>query len=228
MGYSFPNLVPPPTRVPQWALLDITPENSWNASKSFAIGDIPEIPPGAALSPSGSSISSSLSSPRTSPSSSTITVPTPTPTSSGSKSNAGAIAGGVVGGVATIAIAVLAIFWQRRRRPQPPPSTFTVDSSSVVWSPSSYHQAPSPMREFRPPMSDDGTSVLPSMLGTPPRKINNLNDPTTFPEYQGVPPSSEIHEPYMGNGSGNGSRNFITVNTLVDMPTSRPHGGGGE
>ncbi|KAF8497750.1 hypothetical protein F5888DRAFT_1694492, partial [Russula emetica] len=37
---SFPNPIPAGTRLPQWALLDITNENNynWNANKSYAVG----------------------------------------------------------------------------------------------------------------------------------------------------------------------------------------------
>ncbi|KAI9459697.1 hypothetical protein BJY52DRAFT_356708 [Lactarius psammicola] len=43
---TFPNKVPPQTRVPQWVLQDPTIENLWDASEAFTIGDSPEILPG--------------------------------------------------------------------------------------------------------------------------------------------------------------------------------------
>ncbi|KAI0250333.1 hypothetical protein BJV78DRAFT_590711 [Lactifluus subvellereus] len=35
---SFPNPVPSGTRVPQWALCDVTPENNWNNNTAFTVG----------------------------------------------------------------------------------------------------------------------------------------------------------------------------------------------
>ncbi|KAI0294252.1 hypothetical protein B0F90DRAFT_1670558 [Multifurca ochricompacta] len=196
----FPNAVPSGTRVPQWALLDITHENSWNASTSFAVGDTPEIPPGAILSPSGSSISSqsissSISSPRISPTSTIIVVSTLTPTSSGSKSNTGAIAGGIVGGIATIAIAGLAVFfWQRRRKPLAPSSAFAEDGTSAVRLHSSYYQAPPPMGEFRSLMSDDGAFVTP---GTP---LINSSSMGVNPGPPDNPAVSDFHQIFIDPG----------------------------
>ncbi|KAI0249315.1 hypothetical protein BJV78DRAFT_1228716 [Lactifluus subvellereus] len=47
---SFPNPIPDGTRVPQWALLDVTIENNWNSNTSFAVRDSPEITPGTGVS----------------------------------------------------------------------------------------------------------------------------------------------------------------------------------
>ncbi|KAH9161228.1 hypothetical protein EDB89DRAFT_754399 [Lactarius sanguifluus] len=43
---TFPNPVPAGTRVPQWALVDITLANFWSASTAQLVGDTPEIFPG--------------------------------------------------------------------------------------------------------------------------------------------------------------------------------------
>ncbi|KAI9459703.1 hypothetical protein BJY52DRAFT_1265144, partial [Lactarius psammicola] len=83
---TFPNKVPPQTRVPQWALQDPTIENRWDVDEAIAIGDSPEIPPGKKVG------------------------------SSGSGSNTGAIVGGVVGGVVAIAATAGLVFIFRRRR----------------------------------------------------------------------------------------------------------------
>ncbi|KAI0290348.1 hypothetical protein BC826DRAFT_1027138 [Russula brevipes] len=102
---TFPKPIPAGTRLPQWALLDVTQENTWNPNKSYAIRDATEIGPGTVLGPSGVS---SVGPTSTSSSSSS---------SSGGSSNVGAIVGGVVGGIAAIIIACLAVFyWLRRRR----------------------------------------------------------------------------------------------------------------
>ncbi|KAI0250831.1 hypothetical protein BJV78DRAFT_1282904 [Lactifluus subvellereus] len=215
---SFPNPVPSGTRVPQWALLDVTFENNWSISKSFAVGDSPELTPGMVISPSSASSTSPTPTPTpttpsptpTTPSptstthSPTPTTPSPTPTHS-SSSNVGATAGGVIGGVAAIAVAGLAIlFWLRRKRSQGSSTAFVVDG------------APQPlMGEVRPPGSDDGTYVPSSMPETPatPRKLYDPNDPTTFPGFQGA---GQLHTevpvaPYGGN-------------TLTKVQTSPPQG----
>ncbi|KAI9459698.1 hypothetical protein BJY52DRAFT_356725 [Lactarius psammicola] len=83
---TFPNKVPPQTRVPQWALQDTTIENRWDATEAFTIGDSPEIPPGKKVGPSESG------------------------------SNTGAIVGGVVGGVVAVAATAGLVFIFRRRR----------------------------------------------------------------------------------------------------------------
>ncbi|KAI0246199.1 hypothetical protein BJV78DRAFT_1286663 [Lactifluus subvellereus] len=151
---SFPNPVPSGTRVPQWALLDVTLENNWSSSKSFAVGDSPELTPGTVISPSNASSTSPT--PTLTTPSPTPTTPSPTPTRS-SSSNAGATAGGIVGGVAAIAIAGLAIFfWLRRKRPQAPFAASVADGA-----------AQSLMGEVRPPGSDDGTYGPSSVSGTP-------------------------------------------------------------
>jgi hypothetical protein len=128
-----------------------------SAVSQFPFPDSPEVAPGAILSPSGASTNPTAKSTGTYPLSTSTGLPSPSPQPTHGSSNAGAIAGGVVGGVVAIAAAVLAIFfWMRRKRPQAPSAAFVVDG------------APQPlMGEVRPPQSDDGTFVPPSMPGTP-------------------------------------------------------------
>ncbi|KAH9028993.1 hypothetical protein EDB85DRAFT_1892267 [Lactarius pseudohatsudake] len=80
---TFPNPVPAGTRVPQWALVDITLANDWSPSTAQLVG-------GKQLS----LFSLRISFP---------TVPEPSLTSSGSGLNKGASAGGVIRGVIAIA-----------------------------------------------------------------------------------------------------------------------------
>jgi len=215
---TFPNPVPAGTRVPQWALLDVTLENSWNVNKSMAIGDSPEIGPGETISGLSASASTTAQSTGTSPNptvfsgaSSASASRTPTPTKS--SSNVGAIAGGVVGGVAAISIAVVAVFFfLRRQRAKAPSSTYAVGGM------------PQPqMDEYRQPLSDDGTGtyIPPSTPGTPvtSMKLYDPSDPTTFPGYQPSGPGSDVttpppFSPY-NTGAGAG-------NTLANMQTSAP------
>ncbi|KAI0250842.1 hypothetical protein BJV78DRAFT_1361936 [Lactifluus subvellereus] len=192
---SFPNPVPSGTRVPQWALLDVTLENSWNNDKSFAVGDSLEIAPGTVISPSNASSTSPTPTP-------TLPTPSPTPTQSSSL-NAGAIAVGVFSGVAAIAVAGLAIFfWLRRKRSKDLSAASVADGASQ-----------SLMGEVRPPGSDDGTYVPSSKPGTPATPMNfyDPNDPTTFPRFQGA---GQVYTgvpvaPYSGN-------------TLPNIQTSPP------
>jgi len=124
---SFPNPVPSGTRVPQWALIDITSGNNWSSNQSYAVGDSPEQAPGALLGTSGATVSTSgtrsgatsgtrggATSSLSSESSSTAN-PTPPP-SSKSSSNMGVIVGGAVGGVVVISLAAIAIVFFLRRR----------------------------------------------------------------------------------------------------------------
>ncbi|KAH9015342.1 hypothetical protein EDB85DRAFT_1898786 [Lactarius pseudohatsudake] len=143
---TFSHLVPAGTRVPQWALLDITfllPQraNIWNATAARIVGDSPEVRPGKLIKPS-----------------------------SGRGPNTGAIAGGVAGGV--IAIVVIAglmfAFWRRRRRAQEPSPTSVVDDAPPPPSASQMGQfcpAPSHDTPVRPQtiLNDpDDTTTYPS------------------------------------------------------------------
>ncbi|KAI9443921.1 hypothetical protein H4582DRAFT_2095306 [Lactarius indigo] len=108
----FPNPVPLGTRVPQWALVDNTFEDFWNASRAYIAGITPELGPGSLISASTSGSVSPTSSASQSGASSSSS-------SSGSGPNIAAIAGGVAGGVAAlVAIGVLLFYLLRRRRSQ--------------------------------------------------------------------------------------------------------------
>ncbi|KAH8987998.1 hypothetical protein EDB86DRAFT_2074617 [Lactarius hatsudake] len=120
---TFSHTVPTGTRVPQWALLDITRANIWNATAAQIVGDTPEILPGELIGPSG-----------------------PSPSR---KSNTAAIAGGVAGGV--VAIAAIAglvfVFWRRQQRAKAPPAASLVNDAPPPLLPSpmtEVHPAPSP------------------------------------------------------------------------------------
>ncbi|KAH9054540.1 hypothetical protein EDB87DRAFT_1580479 [Lactarius vividus] len=225
---TFPNAVPPGTLVPQWALLDHTNENLWNATKAFVVGDTPEIQPGSLISTgTASSVSGSDSSTtstasrsgstasRSESATSSSTSSSPT-SSSGSKSNTGAIAGGVAGGVVAVAAVVGLLFFFLRRRPHPqaPSAAFVVDGATP---PPSAAQHMSQVQQVQM-NADDGTSYVP---GTPvtPMKFYDPNDPSTYPGYQSVPSSTpDVHvpvAPYEGSLNGN---------TLASMQTTRPQG----
>ncbi|KAH8977667.1 hypothetical protein EDB92DRAFT_711416 [Lactarius akahatsu] len=109
---TFSHPVPTGTRVPQWALLDITRANIWNATAAQIVGDTPEFFPGELIGTSASSPSR--------------------------KSNTGAIAGGVAGGV--VAIAAIAglvfIFWRRQQRAKASPAASLVNDVSPPLPPS--------------------------------------------------------------------------------------------
>jgi len=125
--------IPPTTKVPHWAYLDVVPGNGFS-------------PSAAQLAVSGGAESTNIPS-STSSSTSTTRSPTLTPggfaTSSspatGSSSrpiNAGAIAGAVVGGVVGLAlIAALVFCFVYRRRTQRPQSTVNLMSPSMPTSP---------------------------------------------------------------------------------------------
>ncbi|KAF8502640.1 hypothetical protein F5888DRAFT_1665805, partial [Russula emetica] len=112
---SFPDPIPAGTRLPQWALLDVTSENHWNASKSQAVGG-PSGP--ASTGPTNAYPITTPASSSSSYSSSNSATPMPI---SGQSSNTGAIAGGVAGGLAAISIVVAALLFYRRRRNPPAP-----------------------------------------------------------------------------------------------------------
>ncbi|KAH9021563.1 hypothetical protein EDB85DRAFT_414479 [Lactarius pseudohatsudake] len=167
---TFPNAVPQGTRVPQWALVDNTLENLWNATKAYVTGVTPELEPGSLISASTSGSVSPTSSTSSSPSS-----------SSRSGSNTAAIAGSVAGGVAALAAigALLFYFLRKRQRSQAP--------SAVV-------DGATPPMSQKHPLSGDETHVAPMKLYDP-------NDPSTFPEYQRVPTSTQdVYGPDAPNG----------------------------
>ncbi|KAI0290704.1 hypothetical protein BC826DRAFT_1025820 [Russula brevipes] len=183
---TFPNPVPSGTRVPQWALMDVTLENNWNSNKSLAVGDSPEVAPGTSIGASNSSGSASGSAsghPSTSAAGSSSTSSTSTsPSPTKSSSNVGAIVGGVVGGIAAIGIASLAaVCFLRRRRPTAPSTAY---ASTGALQP--------PMDEIHQPLADNATYGQPSLPGTPltAMRLYDPNDPATFPS-----PSGASHMP---------------------------------
>ncbi|KAH9047027.1 hypothetical protein EDB83DRAFT_2553732 [Lactarius deliciosus] len=120
---TFSHPVPEGTRVPQWALLDITRANIWDATTAQIIGDTPEILPGGLIGTSAEDPSR--------------------------RSNTGAIAGGVAGGVVAIAAiaGVMFIFWRRQQRAKAPPAVSPVNDVSPPLPPSpmtQVHPAPTP------------------------------------------------------------------------------------
>ncbi|KAH9995304.1 hypothetical protein BJV77DRAFT_239913 [Russula vinacea] len=170
---QFPNPVPTGTRVPHWALLDVTLENNWDFNESYIAGDTPEVLPGQV--PGSSSSSSSVRGSSTA---------TPIPTGKHSP-NVGPIAGGAAGGIAAIFLIVAGLFFYRRRR--------RLLASAVPLSPGGgSSNAFSLMDQVPRPMSDQGTlaSSLPDT--TSPMKIYNPDDPTTFPAFPGTPNASYV------------------------------------
>ncbi|KAH9973128.1 hypothetical protein BGW80DRAFT_286726 [Lactifluus volemus] len=190
----FPNPVPAQTRVPQWALIDVTVEGNWNSSKSLTVGDLPEVLPGEMISdwtnvstfsvgPSSTATASSSSSISSSQQTVTSTSPSSsTGSSGGSSSNIGAIAGGAAGGVVAVSTAAFIVFFfLRRRRAQQPPPGATV-----------YDGTPQPlMGQVQLPQPDERAFIPPSLptIPTTPMRLYDPNDPTTFPGYQGTVPN---------------------------------------
>ncbi|KAH9973132.1 hypothetical protein BGW80DRAFT_286807 [Lactifluus volemus] len=216
---SFPNPVPAGTRVPHWALIDVTIEGTWDYNQSYTAGGLPEAPPGAIID-RGTWISTSSVVP-----SSTVTASTSSSTSSsqpavtstssssssiGGSSKVGAIAGGVAGGLVAVSAAALVIFfflW--RRRPQLGQHTAAV-----------YGGTPQPiMEQVQSPPPDDGAFVPPSLPTTPttPIKLYDPNDPTTFPGYQGTVPAPAA-------GVYTDVPNMYTGSTVASTQTSRQLG----
>ncbi|KAI0271934.1 hypothetical protein BGY98DRAFT_936902 [Russula aff. rugulosa BPL654] len=214
---SFPNPIPSGTRVPQWALIDITSENTWNLDQATAVGgekplpysslhyqcltprdprpvflDTPEQAPGAMLGNG-------------------------TPKSS---SNTGAIAGGSVGGVSIISLVIaIGFFLRRRRRRAPAPITPPV--VGAYQPPMDGSRQALTMHDGYTASSLTGTIGSSSMPGTPLVPMtNDSNYLSTFPGYQGVPqtpttPLQEAVPSLTGNGSGN---------SLATLQTSRQQG----
>jgi len=119
---TFPNPVPNGIRVPKWALLDITVEDSWAPSKASAVGGTPEVGPGGVMGLSGvytidqtDTGTQSTIGPTATQSTGNSTSPPNPPVK---KSSVGAIAGGTITGVAAIAAAGLTTFSRQRKRRQ--------------------------------------------------------------------------------------------------------------
>ncbi|KAI9438020.1 hypothetical protein H4582DRAFT_1952141 [Lactarius indigo] len=75
---TFPNPVPAGTRVPQWALIDITFVNFWSASTAQLVGDTPEIFPGQRIDTPATFTIKSTSSPSPTFTTRSTSIPTPT------------------------------------------------------------------------------------------------------------------------------------------------------
>ncbi|KAH9054539.1 hypothetical protein EDB87DRAFT_1580478 [Lactarius vividus] len=183
---TFPNAVPQGTRVPHWALVDNTLsrlipqlENLWNATKAYAAGALssvtPELGPGSLISASTSGSVSPTSSTSSSAGASS------SPSSSGSGSNTAIIAGSATGGVVALAAicALLFYFLRKQQRSQAPSAA--VDDATLS------------MNKEHPLLSGDETHVTPMKLYDP-------NDPSTYPEYQGVP-TQDVYDPVALNGN---------------------------
>ncbi|KAI0270215.1 hypothetical protein BGY98DRAFT_1190076 [Russula aff. rugulosa BPL654] len=125
---SFPNPIPSGTRVPQWALLDVTEENFWNANESYVVGDSPEADPGKILGLSDAPVSASGPTSAFGAPSSITTMPA-SMEMMGNSSNCEAIICGITGGIAAIFIILVAVlfFYRRRRRSLVSPLVFDGD-----------------------------------------------------------------------------------------------------
>ncbi|KAH9169208.1 hypothetical protein EDB89DRAFT_2231404 [Lactarius sanguifluus] len=194
----FPNSVPLGTRVPQWALVDHTLEDNWNATK---VGiDTPEIAPGS-FAVSGS------------------TSPTPSPPSRGHFSspsvngpNTGTIVGGVVGGVAALATIGALLFYFLRKRQR-----------SRVLSAVANDGAP-PMSQEPPPLSagDESDETYVPKQPVAPLKLYDPNDPRTFPKYQSV--STAVQVVHVSVTPKDGSPNGNTLTRVQAAFTPGYHG----
>ncbi|KAH9991382.1 hypothetical protein BJV77DRAFT_1150603 [Russula vinacea] len=198
---SFPNPVPSGIRVPQWALLDVTKEDCWNAKKSSIVG-------GSILGPSGVS-----DTPTSSSSASFTGSPTPSPRKGGSP-NTIAIAGVVIGSIAAISTVVTSVFFYRRRPSQETPAIHATAATS----------------QPQLPLSDERT-FAPSPLSRPPIKMRlyDPNNPATFPEYgyHGNPFSMDLPSQVTISstiGTGNIAGN-TQANTQTSLPQARKYNG---
>ncbi|KAH8978615.1 hypothetical protein EDB92DRAFT_552953 [Lactarius akahatsu] len=202
---TFPNPVPPKTRVPQWALRDVTLVNLWDATTAFTIGDTPEILPGELI---GTSSSSSVS-PTSSTSSSAPASTSPVSTSSGNGSNVGAIAGGVAGGVVAIAAiaGLLFVFRRRQQRAQAPSAAFLVNDISPPPSASS-------MSKVTPATSYGHTQGSRMTLYDP-------DNPSTYPLLPEHVPTSTPNVNVPAVGSYNG---YFNGNNPINLQPLRPQG----
>lgn len=190
----FPYSVPLGTRVPQWALVDHTLEENWNATKAGI--DTPEIEPGSLTDPGSTS-------------------PNPNGddfSSSSNGPNTGTIVGSIVGGVAALATigALLFYFLRKRQRSQVP--SVVVDDVAPPMS----HEAPS----LSAGDESDKTYVRKKPVAL--MKLYDPNDPGTFPEYQRV--STSVQVVRVSVAPKDGSLNGNTLTTVQAAFTPGYHG----
>lgn len=166
---TFPEPIPPGTRVPNWAYVPIGANDLWNVASAEAADYGPEST-GTVAGPS--TITGYVS---TSTSGSTSTT-NPGGNSGGKSINVGAIAGGVVGGVVAL-VALLGILLLRRR------NSNRVASSPLI---NTNQYPPSPLVGEKPNLGYNLTGStmapsFPSMTAGSPMKLYDPSDPTTFP-----------------------------------------------
>lgn len=163
-AHSFPNPVPVETRVPQWALLDVTvrchlPFPTSHILMTQVSLRIIGTPASRRSSVVGIFLLAILRRFHTCVflGNQEITGPSPTPSPSGrSALFYGTIAASVSGGIVVIAIAILGGFYLQRRRSK--------IQSAVIVANSTAH----PYSGSRNPLADDGARELSSMPGAPP------------------------------------------------------------
>ncbi|KAI9443920.1 hypothetical protein H4582DRAFT_2189531 [Lactarius indigo] len=179
---TFPYPVPPGTRVPQWALVDSTlePEDNWNATKAYTVGETPEIEPDSFIgTPTSGSDSPIPNDP-----------PYEDSSFSGSGLNPGAIAGGTVGSVVALAAvcALLFYFLRKHQRSQVPPAA--IDSGTHVALMTFYD--PNDPRTFPvyqkvPASTQDAHAPVAPKDGSPNGKKLAKVQATPTPGYHGLP-----------------------------------------
>lgn len=131
---SFPNPVPYGTRVPYWALIDVTVKGNWDALKAYTIGGTPEAGPGTLLGHPIRfiNVTEELPPGATPKWTDSGVPPTVSPTCTSTQERglkACAIAGVYVGRVAAFSIICAAIFYLRWRRPRAQSPTFMGDDA---------------------------------------------------------------------------------------------------
>jgi len=182
--------VPEGTRLPQWALLDVTDEDNWNFNKWYAVGDFPDSEPPVLTRFPATQVCLSLLPPplahlpRDRP-----------PPSSGGRSNTGAIVSGVIGGIATIVIAAAAIFYLRRcsqassavstgvsaTQPQPPSDEEKLAPSSLSGSPTTTKFYGDPHPQDIPSQIGSGSTLANAALAAPGQEISRPPYSLIFP-----------------------------------------------
>ncbi|KAI0046152.1 hypothetical protein FA95DRAFT_1679988 [Auriscalpium vulgare] len=119
---TYPFNIPAGTRVPHWAYLDTTKNDTWNNFTAFATGDSPESTatalPSTATSGQSSATSTSAGTGGAGPGSSPGAQSGGATTTGHHSSHAGAIAGGVVGGIVGLALLAGIAAWLVRRNRQ--------------------------------------------------------------------------------------------------------------